>query len=155
MAIMVLGGLAMLSGNQYNDPITDEQSVTPTIKRTDKTTCPEPMERKHPKTMRGWGVFWPQRKPKPLKNPVVVQGSVGTHSKLIRQPVPDTETEFQDGQLQYAPQAVEAKRGNAYWTQQWFNYPSVELVVGMTDGEDPGKGGPPIQHEEAITPPTE
>ena len=155
MAIMVLGGLAMLNSKQYNDPKVDGQSATSTMKGGGKTACPEPMERKHPKTMRGRRVFWPQRKPKPLKNPVVVQGPVGTHSKLIRKQVPAAETEFQDGQLQYAPQAVEAKRGNVYWIQQWLNYPSVELIVGMTDGEDPGKDGPPIRPEEAITPPAE
>jgi len=171
MAIMVLGGLAMLNGNQDNVSKTDERSVTPTMKGTIKTTCSEPMERKHPKTLRGWGVFWPQQRSKPLKNPFVaqgsvgtqsklmnpvgMQGSVGTHSKLIRQPETDTETEFLDGQLQYAPQAVEAKRGNAYWTQQWFNYPSVELVVGMTDGKDPGKNGQSMPPEETMIPPPE
>ena len=169
MAIMVLGGLAMLNGNQHNDQKTDGQPVTHTVKETAKPTCPETMEGKHPKTMRGWGVFWPQQRTKPLKSlfvaqgsvgtqsklksPVVMQGSVGTQPKLIKQPATDTEDESQNGQLQYAPQALEAKRGNAYWTQQWSNYPIVELVVGMTDGKDPGKNEQPMHPEEAMPPP--
>jgi hypothetical protein len=114
IAIMVLGGLAMLNSKQYNDPKGDELSVIPTMKGENKTTDPELMGKKYPKAMRGWRVFWPYKKLKLLEIPVVVQGSVGIHPKPIRKQVSATEPVFQNGQLQYTPQAVGAKRGNAY-----------------------------------------
>jgi hypothetical protein len=113
------------------------------------------MERKHPKTMRGWSVFWPQRNPNLLKNISTVQGSVGTNPKLIRNQAPAVETGAQDDQLRNTPQAVKAKQGNTQWIQQWLNYPSSELIVGMTGGEDPGKDGPPIRPKEETNSPAE
>ena len=126
MAIMVLGGLAMLNSKQYNDPKIDDRSATPKMKGGGKTACLEPMERKHPKTMRGWRVFWPHKKPKLLKIPVVVQGSVGIHPKPVREQVSTIEPVLQSGQLQYSMMRI------LVYEMQWNNGQTASIVFKET-----------------------
>jgi hypothetical protein len=82
--------------------------------------------------MRGWKVFWPYERTKVLKIPVVALGSVGIHPQTGGAQVSTTEVLLQDEQLQYGPQSMEAKQGNAYWIQQWYTHPHTELIVEMT-----------------------
>ena len=62
-AIMVLGGLAMLNSEQYNDTQIvrdqdEELAVFHTIERESTTTNLEPVGKNHTKPLRGWKSSW-------------------------------------------------------------------------------------------------